>query len=257
MLIDTHCHLWFEHFDQDRKQCLDRAASAGVTGFLQVGTDLETNERALALARCVDNMKATVGVHPHDAKSLDDAAVARLAEQAADSEVVALGEMGLDYFRNHSPQDVQREAFRIQLRMATDLDLPVVLHCRDAHADLLKIINEEGIPRKGVAHCYSGDMEWLEQYLATGLYISIAGPVTYKKSDGLRAAAKACPADRLMVETDCPYLTPEPNRGKRNEPAYVRYTAEAVAKARGVSLEELAELTTRNAETLFGPLRGN
>ncbi|MHC5021573.1 MAG: TatD family hydrolase, partial [Planctomycetota bacterium] len=218
---------------------------------------LETNERALALARCVDNMKATVGVHPHDAKSLDDAAVAQLAEQAADPEVVALGEMGLDYFRNHSPQDVQREAFRIQLRMASDLDLPVVLHCRDAHADLLKIITEEGVPRRGVAHCYSGDMEWLEQYLATGLYISIAGPVTYKKNDGLRAAAKACPADRLMVETDCPYLTPEPNRGKRNEPAYVRYTAEAVAKARGVSLEELAELTTRNAETLFGPLRGN
>ena len=149
MLIDTHCHLWFEHFDDDRDGCLERARAAGVSGFVQVGTDIPTNAQALALARKHDNMRATVGVHPHDATTLDDAALVTLRAQAADPEVVAIGEIGLDYFRNHSPQDKQRDAFRTQLRLAHELDLPIVLHCRDAHDDLLAILNEDG-PWRGL-----------------------------------------------------------------------------------------------------------
>lgn len=254
MLIDTHCHLWFEDFDVDRAGCLDRAAAAGVSGFVQVGTDIASNDRAIALARTHPNMRATVGVHPHDAKTLDDAALAKLRAQAADPVVVAIGEIGLDYFRDHSPRDVQRDAFRRQLALARELDKPVVLHCRDAHDDLLAILGERA-PWRGIAHCYSGGPERLDAYLGLGLHVSIAGPVTYKNAEGLRAAARAVPAERLLLETDCPYLTPMPHRGRRNEPAFLRFTAQAVAAARGEPLEALAARTTANAEALLGPIR--
>ena len=254
MLIDTHCHLWFEDFDADREACLLRAVSAGVTGFVQVGTDIAANDRAIALARAHPNMRATVGVHPHDATTLDDASLARLRAQAADPVVVAIGEIGLDFFRDHSPRDVQQHAFRRQLALAQELAKPLVLHCRDAHDDLLAILREDA-PWRGIAHCYSGGPDRLDAYLALGLHVSIAGPVTYKNAEGLRAAARAVPADRLLIETDCPYLTPMPHRGQRNEPAFLRFTAQAVAAARGETLVALAARTTANAETLLGRIR--
>jgi TatD DNase family protein len=255
VLIDTHCHLWFDDFDADRDACLQRAATAGVTGFVQVGTDLVSNDRAIALARAHPTaMRATVGVHPHDAKSIDDGALARLRAQAADPMVVAIGEIGLDYFRDHSPRDVQRDAFQRQLALARELDQPIVLHCRDAHDDLLAILRA-GAPWRGIAHCYSGGPERLDAYLALGLHVSLAGPVTYKNAVGLRAAARTVPADRLLLETDCPYLTPVPHRGRRNEPAFLRFTAQAVAAARGEPLDALAARTTANAEALLGPIR--
>lgn len=252
-MIDTHAHLWYPDYDADRDAVLARARQAGVTGFCVVGTDVATSASAISLARAHPDMRAAVGVHPHDAKTIDAGALARLGDLAADPAVAAVGEIGLDYFRDHSPRDAQDAAFRAQLRLARERRLPVLLHCRDAHADLLRILREEGagVPWVGIAHCYSGGMDWLEAYLGTGLHLSFAGPVTYKNAEPTRAAARATPADRLLLETDCPYLTPHPHRGTRNEPAYLPLTASAVAAARGEGVATLDARTTENARKLL------
>ena len=251
MLIDSHAHIQLDRFDTDREAVLKRAQAAGVQTILVIGFDLETSRGAIALANQHEQIYATVGMHPHDAKDLDDQAVCLFREFAAHPKVVALGEMGLDYYRDLSPRPIQQEAFERQLDLAEELDLPIVIHNREAYHDILPILQARRGRVRGVMHCFSGDVEIMYQSLVLGFYIGIGGPVTYRKADALREVARQVPADALLVETDCPWLAPQFRRGKRNEPAYVRATAEKIAELRGISLEEIGEITTQNFETLF------
>jgi TatD DNase family protein len=252
-LFDTHAHLHFPELVADLDGVLDRAGAAGVTGIVTIGTDRETNPAAVALAERLASVHATVGIHPHDAAEATEAdfeAIERLARRSP--KVVALGEMGLDFFRNLSPPDVQETVFRRQLALARRLDKPVVIHCRDAHAEALAILaGERAGEVGGVMHCFSADVEVAKRCLDLGLSISLAGPVTYKNARALPEVARFVPADRLVLETDCPFLPPHPHRGRRNEPAWVAITAARVAELRGVSPEALGETTTENALRLF------
>ena len=252
-LFDTHAHLHFPELVEDLDGVLERARAAGVTGIVTIGTDRETNPAAVALAERLNSVHATVGIHPHDAAEATPAdfeAMERLARGSA--KVVALGEMGLDFFRNLSPPAVQAEVFRRQLDMARRLGRPVVIHCRDAHREALAILAEERVGEVGgVMHCFSADVEVARRCLDLGLFISLAGPVTYKNARALPEVARFVPADRLVLETDCPFLPPHPHRGRRNEPAWVAITAAHVAALRGVTLEVLGPMVTDNARRLF------
>jgi TatD DNase family protein len=252
-LFDTHAHLHFPELAEDLDGVLERARAAGVTGIVTIGTDRETNPAAVALAERLDAVHATVGIHPHDAADATPAdfeAMERLARGSA--KVVALGEMGLDFFRNLSPPEAQAAVFRRQLDMARRLGRPVVIHCRDAHPEALAILAEERVREVGgVMHCFSADVEVARRCLDLGLYISLAGPVTYKNARALPEVARFVPADRLVLETDCPFLPPHPHRGRRNEPAWVAITAAHVAALRGVTLEALGPMVTDNARRLF------
>ncbi|HHS98582.1 MAG TPA: TatD family deoxyribonuclease [Chloroflexi bacterium] len=249
-LVDSHAHLDFPQFDADREVVIERAREAGLVAILNVGTDLASSRAAGALADRYDFIYAAVGVHPHDAKTVTPAVLEDLRELARHPKVVAIGEIGLDYYRDLSPRPVQRRVFAQQLALAAELGLPVVVHSREAHDDVLAALQDwQG--GGGVLHSYSGGPERLEEVMALGFSIGLSGPVTFRKAHRLRAVAAAAPLDRLLVETDCPYLTPVPYRGRRNEPAYVRYVAEAVARARGVSVEDVARATTENARRLF------
>lgn len=250
MWIDTHCHLNLTDFEGDLQEVRRRAEEEGVEAAVIVGIDLETSRRALDLAAEDPWLVPSVGIHPHDAADLDRAALETLAEMAGSA--AAVGETGLDYYRMRSPREAQREAFRSHLDLARQMKRPVVIHCRDAHGDILEDLKSAGRDISGVMHCFSGDEEFARSCLDLGLHISIAGPVTYPKSDRLREAAAAVPEDRLLLETDCPFLAPQPVRGKRNEPAYVRFTGEAVAHLRGLEPERLGEITAANARALFG-----
>jgi len=253
-LFDTHAHLHFPDYADDLDAVLERAHAAGVCGMVTIGTDRETNQAVVALARRLPNVWATVGIHPHDAGDAVEADFAEIEELArSEKKVVGIGEMGLDYFRNLSPPEAQRQVFRRQIHMARDLGKPVVIHCRDAHDDALAILADERAGEiGGVMHCFSGDVEIARRCLDLGLFISLAGPVTYKNARALPEVARFVPDDRLVVETDCPYLPPTPHRGKRNEPAYVALTAAFVAELRGVDPEALGATITANAATLFG-----
>jgi TatD DNase family protein len=249
MLIDSHAHLDFPQFDDDREAVIARAREAGLIAILNVGTDLASSRTAAALAERYDFIYAAVGVHPHDAKTVTPAVLDEIRALARHPKVVAIGEIGLDYYRDLSPRPVQRQAFADQLALATELALPVVIHSRDAHDDVLTVL--QGWSGKGVLHSYSAGPDRLEEVLALGFSIGISGPVTFPKANRLRAVAAAVPLDRFLLETDCPYLTPMPYRGKRNEPAYVRYVAEAVARARGMEAEVVAQAAADNARRLF------
>ena len=251
MLIDSHAHIQLDRFDADREAVLERAQAAGVHAILVIGFDLETSRGAIELAEKYDQIYATVGMHPHDAKDLDDETVRIFRDLTTHPKVVALGEMGLDYYRDLSPRPVQQDAFERQLDLAEELNLPIVIHNREAYHDILPILGARRGKIRGVMHCFSGDVEIMHQSLALGFYIGIGGPVTYRKSDALQGVAREVPADALLVETDCPWLAPQFRRGKRNEPAYVRATAEKIAELRGISLEEIGEMTTQNFEDLF------
>jgi TatD DNase family protein len=252
-LFDTHAHLHFPELLADLDAVLERARAAGVTGIVTIGTDRETNPAAVALAEGRPDVWATVGIHPHDAADATDAdfeALERLALGSA--RVVALGEMGLDFFRNLSPREAQERALRRQLALARRLGKPVVVHCRDAHPEALAILAEERVGEVGgVMHCFSADVEVAARCLDLGLMISLAGPVTYKNARALPEVARFVPADRLVIETDCPFLPPHPHRGQRNEPAWMALTAAHVAALRGVTPEALGATTTANARRLF------
>jgi TatD DNase family protein len=252
-LFDTHAHLHFPELLADLDAVLDRARAAGVAAMVTVGTDRETNPAAVALAERLPGVFASVGIHPHDAGEATDADYAAMEALARDSpKVVALGEMGLDFFRNLSPPDVQVVALRRQLRLARRLGKPVVLHVRDAHEEALAILAEERVGDVGgVMHCFSADVAVARRCLDLGLFISLAGPVTYKNARALPDVARFVPDDRLVVETDCPYLPPEPHRGRRNEPAHVILTATRVAELRGADPDALAAVMTANAARLF------
>ena len=252
-LFDTHAHLHFPDFADDLDAVLERARAAGVRGMVTIGTDRETNGAVVELAKRLPDVWATVGIHPHDAAEATEADFEEMERLAGEEpRVVGFGEMGLDFFRNLSPPDAQRQTFRRQIGIARRVRKPLVIHCRDAHDETLAILGEERAgDAGGVMHCFSGDVEIARRCLDLGLYISLAGPVTYKNARALPDVARFVPEDRLVVETDCPYLPPTPHRGKRNEPAYVALTAEHVAGLRGADAESLCDSLTANAARLF------
>jgi|SRR5688572_15956608 len=270
MFVDSHCHIDGPEYDVDRDEVIARAREAGVTTMLNVGTgDPHSGafERAVALAEQHPEVYCAIGVHPHDAKLFNDAAQQRLIDLAKHSRVVAWGEIGLDYHYDHSPREVQREVFRRQLVIAREMDLPVVIHSRAADEETIEILREQSgtgvspvnhaqdaraTPRAGVLHCFGGSLEMAEQAIELGFFISFAGNLTFKKADDLRAIARNLPLERLLVETDCPYLTPVPFRGKRNEPARVVETANLLAELKGVTPEEVGRVTSDNFARLFG-----
>jgi TatD DNase family protein len=252
VLVDTHAHLHDPAFDEDRLAVIARARAAGVAGFLTIGTDVATSDAAVALAAAEPDVYAAVGIHPHDASTADEAALARIAALARAPRVVAVGEIGLDYYRDHSPRPIQRTALVAHLQLARAVRKPVLLHCREAHADLLDICGAEEVDAVGgILHCFSGDLAVARRGIELGLLISIAGPVTYPSARRLAEVVRALPLDRLVIETDCPYLPPQPWRGQRNEPAYLPVTAARVAELLGVSTATVAAATTENASRLL------
>jgi TatD DNase family protein len=282
-LIDTHCHLEMAEFDPDREAVIQRAKDAGIEAVITIGSDLSGNIGGLELSRKYDFIYSSVGFHPHDARDFTDEIFGKIKKWVREyrgketnppsppfaeegygrvtnnespgvdelkPKVVAIGEIGLDYHYDNSPREVQREVFMKQLQFAREVDLPVIIHSREAKKDTLDIIKRSGI-NNGVFHCFSGDMEMAEQVMAMGFHISVAGPVTFKNAKRLKEIVKSVPDEFLLIETDAPYLTPEPFRGRRNEPSYLAHTARTIAELRGVSLEDIARITTLNAKRLF------
>ena len=254
MLIDTHCHLTMPHFEADRAEVIKRAHDTGISALITIGTDIEESRSAIALAEEHEFIYASIGIHPHDVKDIKDAEVTynTLKELASSKKVVALGETGLDYHYLHSPAGLQQEHFKIVIDLAKALGLPLIVHSREAKEDTLRILKEEGAETTGgVFHCFSGDTEMAEKGLEMGFYISFSGVVTFRNAGKIIDIVKAVPLHRILIETDAPYLTPHPHRGKRNEPAYVKYVAEKVAEVKGISLEEIGRVALNNAARLF------
>lgn len=251
MLVDSHAHIDDERFDADRDEVVARALAAGVSLILNVGADMGSSARSVALAEKYPGIYAAVGMHPHDAKDMRETDYTQLEQWTKHPRVVAIGEIGLDYHYDLSPRPVQKEVFLRQLDLARKTGKPFIIHEREAHADTLEIIRSAARGLKGVFHCFSGSVETAREYLKMGFYISVAGPVTFSKSGKTKEVAKFVPLDRLLVETDSPYLTPQPHRGHRNEPAYVRLVAEEIASLRNLPLEEVAAATTANVRRLF------
>jgi TatD DNase family protein len=258
-----------DEFNPDREEVIERAINAGIEAIITIGSDLESNIKGLELSKKYDFIYSSVGIHPHDAKDFTEDIFNQIKEWIHNFEirnskfeirkensaltipkVVAIGEIGLDYHYDNSPRDVQKEVFMKQIQLAKEVNLPAIIQSREAKEDTLEIIKESGI-NKGVLHCFSGDIDMAEKAMAMGFYISIAGPVTFKNARRPREIAKAIPDDYLLIETDAPYLAPEPLRGKRNEPAYIVNTARVIAELRGVSLEDIARITTLNAKRIF------
>jgi TatD DNase family protein len=258
MFIDSHCHIDGPEYDSDREEVIARARDAGVSFMLNVGTGDPNSgafERAVELAEKHSEIYAAVGVHPHDAKLFDDAAEQRLLNLLGQSKrVIAWGEIGLDYHYDHSPRETQRDVFRRQLRLARENNLPVVIHSREADDDTITILREEltGYKRAGVLHCFGGSLAMAQAAIELGFCISFAGNLTFKKAEDLREVARQLPLGRLLIETDCPYLTPVPFRGKRNEPARVVETARFLASLHSEELEAIARITSENFTKLFG-----
>ena len=251
MLFDSHAHIHDEKFDTDREQVIKRALENGVTGIINVGTCMATSARAVALAEQYESIYAAVGIHPHDAEGALETDYEQLAAWSKQDKVVAIGEIGLDYHYDLSPREIQRAVFVRQIDVARQMKMPFIIHDRDAHRDIMDIIRREAKGLSGVLHCFSGSLEMAKEVIKLGFYISIAGPVTFKNAAKLPEIVASVPLERLLVETDSPYLTPHPHRGKRNEPAYVRIVAEQVANLRGIELSDLAQITSDNVKKLF------
>lgn len=253
MLFDSHAHLDSSKFDDDREMVINRAASNGVELIMNPGADLESSINAVKLSEEYDFIYAAVGVHPHDADTMDENMLEVIKSLALKDKVKAIGEIGLDYFYDNSPRDIQKHWFKRQLELAKELKLPVIIHDRDANQDVFDILREVNSFETGVLlHCYSGSAELARQYVKLGAYISIAGPVTYKNARKTVEVVESIPLDRILIETDSPYLTPMPNRGKRNEPMYVRFVCEKIAQIKNLSYEEVEKATNDNARRYFG-----
>ena len=255
--IDSHCHIDGEAFDADRDEVVQRARDAGVKAMLCIGTGNPVNgeiAKAVETAESYENVFASVGVHPHDAKLYDDEAEETLVNLTKSEKVIAWGEIGLDYYYDHSPRNVQREVFIRQIRTAKSLDLPIIIHSRDADDETVEILTNECSYEnfRGIMHCFGGTAEMAENLIKLGFLISFAGNVTFKKAENLRDAARVVPLEKLLIETDCPFLTPIPFRGKRNEPMYVAETAKFLADFYGIEVEKLANQTTANFLNFFG-----
>ncbi len=250
-IIDTHCHIEMDSFRKDRDEVLRRAQNENIEAIITIGSDYKSNIDNLSLIKKYDILYASVGIHPHDSKDFDDRCYNDILEWSRADKVVAIGETGLDYHYEHSPRDIQREVFKRHLEISKVTGLPVIVHSREAKDDTLAILKDSGITR-GVLHCFSGDIDMAERAMEMGLYISFSGSITFKNARRILEIVKAVPDDYLLVETDAPYLTPEPLRGKRNEPSFIVHTVEKLALLRGVSPEDIARITTLNAKRLFG-----
>ena len=249
MYIDTHAHLYYDNLKNQLAKVVERAEAAGVTQIICVGTDLPSSETSISIAEKYDAVFATVGVHPHDAKDTPDDYLRQLRDLASHSKVVAMGEMGLDYFRDFSPRNVQKEVFQSQLALARELDLPAVIHNRDADEDILKIL-EEVRYEKSVLHCFSSNTEMAGRAISLGCLLSFTGNVTFGKNH-TESVLLTTPLNRIMLETDCPFMTPVPNRGKLNEPANILHIAQWIAKIKRIDVSEVAESTTSTAQFFF------
>ncbi len=253
MLFDTHVHLNADQFEDDMEEVIDRAKQAGVDYMVVVGFDRVTIPKAISIAESHENIYAAVGWHPVDAIDMTEDDLKWIEELAAHPKVVAIGEMGLDYHWDKSPKEIQKEVFRKQIALAKKVKLPIIIHNREATEDIVEILQEENAQEVGgIMHCFSSTPEIAEQCLEMNFYISLGGPVTFKNAKEPKEVAKVVPINKLLIETDCPYLAPHPYRGKRNEPAYVKLVAEKIAELKEMSLEELEEHTTKNAKKLFG-----
>lgn len=261
MLFDSHAHINSEQYDDDRDSVIEAIERSALVHVMDIGYDLESSVKAVEHAQKYPWCYAAVGCHPHDTKTMDEAALIMLKGLAKKPKVQAIGEIGLDYYYNHSEKDVQQYWFRRQLQLALELDMPIVIHDRDANDDVLHILKEEGVFSKArieklgdaklLMHCFSGSSELARQYVKLGATISIAGPITYKNARKGIEVVQEIPLEHLLIETDSPYLTPEPFRGKRNRPDYVEYTARKIAEIKGISYEETAEITCKNAKRFF------
>jgi len=252
VLIDTHAHLDFPHFEKDFSSVLKRAKETGVEAIVNVGTDEQSSRKAVELGKGYPMISASVGVHPHNAASVSHRWLDCLEELAEMDTVLAIGETGLDYYRNLAPRDKQEELFRAQIRLACRVDKPIIVHSREAHAHTLQILREERLPsRAGVMHCFSGAQKMLEAFLNLGFYISLAGPLTYPRSHDLRSLLKYIPRERLLLETDSPYLPPQAFRGKRNEPSFIKLTYERAAMEMEVDLDQFAKQVYLNAVRFY------
>jgi TatD DNase family protein len=254
MLIDSHAHIQGKEYAGEAEAVIARARDAGVETIIAVGGagDMSSNTEAIALAQSFANVYATVGMHPHDAKDVGADELKTLRELAARPKVVAVGETGLDYFYNHSPRDVQQRVFAQFIHMARETELPIIVHERDAATQAAELLRSEGAGKlRGVIHCFTGDYDAARAYLDLGFYLSFTGIITFKNAEPLREVVRKVPLERMFVETDSPYLTPVPHRGKRNEPAFVRFVAETIAKVKGVELAEVARVTSANVKKLF------
>jgi TatD DNase family protein len=257
-LVDTHCHINFHQYDEDRAAVIARAAAAGVTRIIAPAIDLPTSAQLVEMSTQYPNVYAAVGVHPNDVGEFDESTIERLTQMAAHPQVVSIGEIGLDYYWNKFPHETQIAAFEAQLTLAAHLKLPVIIHNRDSSEDVMTVLErwvktlpDELKARPGVMHSFSGTQAIAERALNSGFYLGFTGAITFKKAEETRAIAAATPLDRILVETDAPYLTPIPYRGKRNEPAYIPYIVEQIATLKGITPEEAADATTQNAERLF------
>ena len=251
MFIDSHAHIQLDLFDSDRSVVIERAKNSQVSIILVVGFDISTSHLAVELADRYDHIYATVGLHPHDAKRFTPQTLREIALLAEHPKVVALGEMGLDYHRDLSPKSVQKRVFEEQLDLATQLDLPIVVHNRNAFDDILSILENHSQLTGGVLHCFSENTKSMDRVIDVGFHIGIGGPVTYKKSQDLKQVVKVMPADSFLIETDCPWLAPQLRRGKRNEPAYITEIATKIAELRQVTIESVGQTSSQNFRKLF------
>lgn len=252
-LIDTHAHLDSGQFAADLEAVIARAGEGGISHILTIGCDLASSRASVEIAARHPAIYAAVGIHPHDAGEADAAGLEELRRLAGAPKVIAIGEIGLDFYRDRSPREVQRQSFRHQLRLAREVGLPVIVHDREAHDEVLQILREEAASEVGgVLHCFSGDLAMAKSCIELGFYISFPGTITYPKNEAAREVVRAIPVDQMLVETDCPYLAPQAYRGRRNEPAFVRHTAEAIAAIKKLTIEDVARITTLNAFNLFG-----
>lgn len=252
MLIDSHAHLDMDDYKDDLESVIDRAFTGGIERIITIGIDLVSSVKALELANRYDFLYSTVGFHPHEADNVSYAHLMELQALAKENKVVAWGEIGLDFFKNRSQREKQIEIFKAQLEIANNIDFPVIIHNRDADKEILEILNSyKNFTHKGIIHCFSSDYKTALDFIDLGFHISIPGIVTFKNADKLKEVARRIPLDRLLVETDAPFLAPVPRRGKRNEPLFVIYTAKMIAELRGMEFEELAAVTTANCKNLF------
>lgn len=250
MFVDTHCHLDFPEFDQDRDEVIKRNKNEGVDYFINIGSSLKSSKASLELSRKYDFIYASIGVHPHEADTYDEKMHSSIEELARKAKVVAIGETGLDYYRNYSKAENQKPLFASLINLSKSLNLPLVIHSRQAEQDTLEIL-KKAYPLRAVVHCFSGGESFLKECLALGFLVSFTCNVTYKKAQVLRDIVKLVPIDRMLLETDAPYLSPEGLRGRRNEPLNVKYVAQEVSRIKEMNIEEIARITTSNAKVFF------
>lgn len=250
MLFDTHTHLDDKKFDQDRSAVIDSLKSEGVSLLVNIGADMQSSENSIALSEKYDFIYASVGVHPSDTKDLTDEDIQKLEKMSRHEKVVAIGEIGLDYYWDEPERDIQKKWFIKQLALAKDLNMPYIIHDRDAHSDTIEIIKKVGYTN-GVMHCFSGSAEFAQEVIKMGMYVSLSGTVTFKNAQKTKAVAGIVPLDKLLIETDSPYLTPEPFRGKRNNSGYLKYTAQKIAEIRNMEFEEIAKITMENGKRFY------